>query len=201
MPRRADMPCATCGDLMWRGKGTLPAGQARCRPCRKNDPKPHGATGYKRGCRCSVCREGKRLEMVAYVEMVRQRDGITPTQKIRPTKNRRPPGPCLNCGKMLRQAGPSALCTPCRRRLKRGIDISAADRLAIYERDGWICGFCSESVDPTIKNPKPWAATLDHIIPRSKGGSDDADNLRLAHRYCNNVRSNKDALTLDDLAA
>lgn len=34
MPRRPDMPCAVCGQLMWRGKGALPAGQATCRRCR-----------------------------------------------------------------------------------------------------------------------------------------------------------------------
>ncbi|WP_326600522.1 hypothetical protein [Rhodococcus sp. PD04] len=35
MARKPDLPCAGCGRLMWRGKGTLPPGQARCRDCRK----------------------------------------------------------------------------------------------------------------------------------------------------------------------
>lgn len=34
MPRKPDMPCATCGQPMWRGKGTRPAGQAICSQCR-----------------------------------------------------------------------------------------------------------------------------------------------------------------------
>lgn len=93
------------------------------------------------------------------------------------------------------------MCNPCRKRIKRGIDIRPADRLAIYNRDGWACGFCSEPVDPAAKHPDPWAPSLDHITPRSKGGSDEAGNLRLLHRYCNGVRSNKDALTLDQLTA
>jgi hypothetical protein len=36
MPRNPDLPCADCGTLMWRRKGSsLPAGQARCHPCRR----------------------------------------------------------------------------------------------------------------------------------------------------------------------
>lgn len=108
-------------------------------------------------------------------------------------------GQCTNCEKQIKASSPQPLCSPCRKRLKRGIEIRPADRLAIYERDGWVCGFCSGVVESTTKHPDPWAPSLDHIIPRSKGGSDEADNLRLVHRYCNGVRSDRDALTLDEL--
>lgn len=30
--------------------------------------------------------------------------------------------------------------------------------------------------------------TLDHIFPKSKGGSNDLRNLQLAHRWCNNKK-------------
>lgn len=191
MPRRPDLPCADCGTLMWRGKGVLPEGQARCRACRAGDKQRHGtATRYKGGCRCPDCREAKRVEMVEYVKMVRERDGISPSQKYRPLKvGRRPPGDCSQCGKALAQAASTAaMCTPCRRRSKRGIDIRPADRLAIYDRDGWTCGICSEPVDSTLSGHHQWGPTLDHIMPRSLGGSDEPTNLRLAHRACNSRR-------------
>ncbi|MBM7052226.1 HNH endonuclease signature motif containing protein [Rothia sp. ZJ1223] len=34
--------------------------------------------------------------------------------------------------------------------------------------------------------------TADHVIPRSKGGTDDLSNLRPAHHRCNSARGNKD---------
>lgn len=33
-----------------------------------------------------------------------------------------------------------------------------------------------------------FAPTFDHIVPRSRGGTDSLDNLRLAHRKCNHAR-------------
>lgn len=37
----------------------------------------------------------------------------------------------------------------------------------------------------TIRLPKRLTATVDHIIPRALGGSDDRENLQLAHFGCN----------------
>lgn len=66
--------------------------------------------------------------------------------------------------------------------------ISPRRRLEIYLRDGWVCGICSEPVDPELSAPARRSASLDHIIPRSHGGSDESGNLRLAHRKCNSDR-------------
>ena len=33
--------------------------------------------------------------------------------------------------------------------------------------------------------------TVDHVIPLSKGGSDELENLRPAHWICNNRKSDK----------
>lgn len=34
MARHPDLPCSGCGRLLWRGKGSLPGGEAQCRECR-----------------------------------------------------------------------------------------------------------------------------------------------------------------------
>lgn len=35
MPHKPDLPCATCGKLLWRGNTSLPEGEATCRSCRE----------------------------------------------------------------------------------------------------------------------------------------------------------------------
>lgn len=67
-----------------------------------------------------------------------------------------------------------------------------ADVVAAYcRRDGWVCGVCGEGInsDPSEWFPKT-KPSLDHIVPRSKGGSDYPTNIRLAHFACNASRGN-----------
>lgn len=58
-------------------------------------------------------------------------------------------------------------------------------RAAICVRDGWTCGICSRSVDSDREYPDPLAASLDHVVPVSQGGTNDPANLRLVHLVCN----------------
>jgi 5-methylcytosine-specific restriction protein A len=51
-------------------------------------------------------------------------------------------------------------------------------RRYILQRDGWVCGICH----------RIGAATVDHIVPRARGGSADDENLRAAHKRCNEAR-------------
>lgn len=79
-------------------------------------------------------------------------------------------------------------------RIRQWIDPQS--RLSIYERDEFVCWLCSETVDPDdfVVNESgyyvfgPRYPTLDHVMPRSRGGSDDPDNLRTAHHLCNSRR-------------
>lgn len=61
----------------------------------------------------------------------------------------------------------------------------AAKRKAVYERDENICQLCLLPVDTSIPYPHPLAATLDHIVPVTAGGTHDIGNLQLAHMACN----------------
>lgn len=46
-------------------------------------------------------------------------------------------------------------------------------------KDGNICQLCKKPFE-SMKD-----VTIDHIIPVSKGGDDELDNLQLAHQPCN----------------
>lgn len=97
---------------------------------------------------------------------------------------------CVVCGDTvmngrIRSATPTHnACKP----VGRQIAISRSARLAIYQRDGFVCQLCDTPVEMTLPWTDKWSATLDHIVPYSLGGSDSESNLRLAHRSCNSRR-------------
>lgn len=55
-----------------------------------------------------------------------------------------------------------------------------------------ICGICGKPVDKSLSGLDPMGPTVDHIIPVARGGHPaDLDNLQLAHRSCNRMKSDK----------
>lgn len=58
-------------------------------------------------------------------------------------------------------------------------------RLGIYLRDGLACAYCRVGVESQIR------LTLDHIRPRSKGGTNNSVNLLTACIQCNAKRRDK----------
>lgn len=61
----------------------------------------------------------------------------------------------------------------------------------LVQRDGYDCAICGESIDIALPRTSKQGATIDHRIPLSKGGSDELDNLQLAHWICNNRKADK----------
>lgn len=60
-------------------------------------------------------------------------------------------------------------------------------------RDGgrcWLCGGKFNWRQRAFAKLDDNAITFDHVIPKSQGGAKTFENLRLAHRGCNNKRGN-----------
>jgi hypothetical protein len=75
---------------------------------------------------------------------------------------------------------------------------SAGERFApieVFERDGWTCGPCMRPVDPAIAWPDPMSASVDHIVPLSRGGAHALANVQCAHLGCNSSKGDRDAAT------
>ena len=70
-------------------------------------------------------------------------------------------------------------------------------RFRVRERDGDNCWICNEIVLEGFQDGHPRLATLDHVVEVCNGGSNHISNLRLAHRKCNNDRSNRKGLIRD----
>jgi 5-methylcytosine-specific restriction endonuclease McrA len=71
-------------------------------------------------------------------------------------------------------------------------DISNSKRWtlnAVINRDGNYCYLCHKLFD------KKGDMTIDHVVPTSLGGTDDIQNLKLAHEDCNRKKAD---MTLEE---
>ena len=114
---------------------------------------------------------------------------------------------CRECGRGIEpNAGSTVVSThrkwcgdACRdrvkRRRRRALKIGAEHReysaVAIFDRDGWRCGICRGMIDRNAPARSRMSASLDHIVPLSRGGSDAAENIQAAHLSCNSRKSNR----------
>lgn len=82
--------------------------------------------------------------------------------------------------------------SPTKRRIRKSFQRRKLREL-IFKRDGGhfinsikygVCHYCKSVLELDD-------LTLDHVIPKSQGGSDNVDNLVIACAYCNTRKGNK----------
>lgn len=66
--------------------------------------------------------------------------------------------------------------------LRQPVDEWKRTRVRIFQRDGYVCRYCRKA---------HVQLECDHVIPVSRGGSNDDSNLATACRPCNRRKSNK----------
>ena len=64
-------------------------------------------------------------------------------------------------------------------------------RVEIFERDKWVCQLCFKDIDRDASWPDRDSPVIDHIIPISRGGAHNRENLQTAHAHCNVVKSDR----------
>lgn len=120
----------------------------------------------------------KHREQLCLAEQARRK---AKPEEIRARRNETPPEKRLAWSRQWRQANPEKSQEISSRRravCQNAPQIEKIDRMAIYVRDKWICQLCFRKVALA-------EASLDHVIPLSKGGAHTAQNLVLVHRKCN----------------
>lgn len=166
-PAAMGLTCFICDEPMIKGRTSKPQGEAAHDACRLTI---HGRRGYDRGCRCEICREGKAEYMRGWHKDFKSKNGVTQAVFWRK-------GFAETNGY---RAAPS------------GSDwISPKIRRELYERDSWTCYLCGHCVDREGDPNGNHAPSLDHVIPRSAGGSDDPENLRTCCRSCNSRKGTR----------
>lgn len=196
MPRKP-FPCAVCGEVLRPGPRTLPEGEAahaKCRGWAARGDRKHGTTAmYDKGkCRCDRCKAAVAARQRRYVAK-RKSEG----RPVDFGANRRLPAECEQCGISFlarTDKSRSRFCSLGCANDFQGRDerprfrIAESRRAAIYEACEWKCQLCLSPVRPEQHQHHPRYPTLDHIVPRARGGSDDESNLRLACFQCNTRR-------------
>jgi len=67
-------------------------------------------------------------------------------------------------------------------------------RLTILARDSWLCQQCLRDDRVTPLKVKPYDHAVDHIVPKSQGGTDDPSNLEsLCQEPCHRLKSEREA--------
>lgn len=69
---------------------------------------------------------------------------------------------------------------------------TSIDVWVLYDRDQGVCTLCNFAVDRTACWPDLTMATVDHHIALSRGGPHSYLNTKLAHRWCNSLKHNRD---------
>lgn len=112
---------------------------------------------------------------------------------------------CHDCGMLItrKARGGMVLCQPCRKVRLRAVDarrnhkrraVGAATMNIkdLASRDGKRCHICNRKIDLSLSGTAKWGPTIDHILPVSLGGTNEPNNLALAHRCCNSRRGNRE---------
>jgi len=78
-----------------------------------------------------------------------------------------------------------------RRARKRGATVGTIDSAVLWAACGGACGLCGVSIDVVLAWPDPGSKSIDHILPLSKGGSHNQENVQWAHLVCNERKGNR----------
>lgn len=155
------------------------------------DPVPF-AYQWAARCACVVCGAPSRWRLRKFCSgacysLWRHYEGRVPVERT-----------CVGCGCIIdltqrgrggqRKKSSVKFCRRCRQDYDK-YKMTAAQLAA---RDGTGCGICGEPVDMGLRRSDLggiMCPSVDHILPRALGGSDEPGNLQLTHLYCNIVKS------------
>ncbi len=189
---RADLRCKTCGTIFNRSMISVRKGHCSCPTCRDK--------------RDRIKREKKVAELLAKKKRREQREieRAEKSKQIEITFN-----VCPVCGTITTRR---KYCSDqCRekaynksREVRRREKITKAtvDKditvMGLFKRDAGICYLCGGRCNPedyTMRGEVfiagDWYPSIDHVIPLAKGGKHSWDNVKLAHRRCNSIKSDK----------
>lgn len=213
-----ERPCITCGADLGSSRGNVKYCSEDCVPfcyapgCNRKRVAKHGRCGYhnvnmhrygslepgytiaERRKTCIICEspiveESGRREFCSGACYERCRTyGVTSPNVIYS---------CKTCGVAIEidlsvpgtRLNRQTSCLGCRTNGHGGWSSARSEFIAKAELTD--CGICGEPIDYSLAFPDRKCATVDHIVPRSRGGSHALGNLQYAHSSCNSIKRDK----------
>lgn len=65
------------------------------------------------------------------------------------------------------------------------------DREQVFDRDGWTCRGCGVDVSLDVDALDPGSATVDHVVPLSRGGEHTMANTQCLCLMCNSTKQDR----------
>ena len=204
---KVEVPCAWCGALVAKERRTSrkPVCSTRCRSNIQNPPvcvQPEDHWAWWWGKTSQWPRYGFKTCWWCKLKFVPKSPISTTCGPACPESPRNKLAnrirQCEDCGEGYRSPWGNVLrCDTCATLHRRAGNygsswISRTRREAIYQRDNYKCHLCGKPTDPTADHWGDDFPSLDHLVPRSKGGSDRDYNLKTAHRLCNALRQDEE---------
>lgn len=173
------IPCSICGEPTgWHARQadrTFRAGQPICRPCRSKAHATIDGQTYLTSTRVAVCAlPACNNKFLSHTSNTKSGWTIYCSQScyaksITKYPNRRD----------------SSKASARKRRAVIATTWDGVTDEQILERDRWTCWICKRRISKKYKWPHMRCATIDHLVPFSRGGDDTEFNKKAAHHDCN----------------
>lgn len=75
-----------------------------------------------------------------------------------------------------------------RKRREKRVARQRSLRTQAWEKSGGFCCLCGLQMAPDDSMGLALSFTLEHIVPKSRGGTNDMENLNGSHQFCNNMK-------------
>ncbi len=182
-----DLKCIKCGSVIHKSFVSVKHGKATCPVCIQRRKEERINRERQVAVEKAKAREKQKSDNIRYGTKFKQ---ITLKQ-------------CQICGNVFVSSGGNAKYCSDKCRNKNHWAMKDGYRYLfplkeVYERDNGICYICGKACDWNDYTERNGVIiygnnypSRDHVIPKSKGGGNTWDNIRLAHRSCNSHKRDR----------
>ena len=185
-----DRQCLRCGNKFFTQRGGTVKYCAECRPIVNLD-RARDANERRKAIGAVTHVAKARLCLWCHVSFVPQWENRDKQHYCSSTCNRRGNAEHKKVGRRKRNNEGGCPDHRARRSLRRMYGhvpegaFEHVDPLVVFERDHWTCAICGKRIDAQAKFPDVMSASVDHVVPLSKGGAHLYANVRATHYECN----------------